>query len=392
MKYFKLLLVLVLFVIYSCDKEEFYSGQAETFIKYFGGDKPYDGIQVLAADDGGYIVLGNIENLNRRQDICIIRTDMFGNTIGPIKVYGDNYDDFGYAIKKNNAGYIIAGSTKQTTTAPKQIYLIQIDNEGDILWTNSFGDKLDDEANDILVLDNQDLVITGYSKVSENNTDLFVAKASSSGDSIWMHNHGLKFNEVGNTIVEAGNYFIIGGSRNSGSAENTTQSGYLLQVNNQGQNPLPIYFSTDGASEITSIVNAGNNNYYAACTLESELRDKSKISIINFKHDNNNNIVTLWSKEYGEGTFNTASYVRSNNNSVTVVGTSGTNIETGDLLLMNIDLEGNSPEYIYTGDGISFAGKGFDFTSDGGYIITGSNYSNENSVIALAKLNNKGKL
>ena len=59
---------------------------------------------------------------------------------------------------------------------------------------------------------------------------------------------------------------------------------------------------------------------------------------------------------------------------------------------MNIDFEGNSPEYNYVGDGISFAGRSFDYTPDGGYIITGSNYSSTNSVITLAKLDNEGKL
>lgn len=393
MKYFKLYIFLIFLFIFSCDKEEFDSGQAETFIKYFGGDRPYDGIQVLSADDGGYIILGNIENSNRHQDICIVRTDVYGNTVEPIKVYGSFYDDYGYAIKKNNDGYIIAGSTKMTNTSDKEIFLVQIDNAGTEIWSRSFGSERDDEAFDILVLDNQDLVLTGYSKVSENNTDLMIAKTNSAGDSLWMRTQGLlDENEIGNSIVEAGSYFIIGGSRNTGSSENATQNGYLVQVTDQGRNPLLVTFDTDGASEISSVVDAGNNNFYAACTVESELRDRSKINIINFRHNTDNEIDTIWTKEYGEGIFNRTSYIRANNNSVTVVGTSGTNIASGDLLLLNIDLEGNSPEYNYTGDGNSFIGNGFDFTSDGGYIITGSNYSNGNSVITLAKLNSGGKL
>jgi len=394
MKYFKLFIVLVFFVIYSCDKEEFYSGQTETFIKYFGSEKSYEGVQVLAAEGGGYIILGNFENLNRGQDICIVRTDIYGNTIGPIKVYGGNYDDYGYTIKKNDAGYIIAGSTKMTASSDKEVYLVQINNAGDTLWTSSFGYNLDDEAYDVLVLDNQDLVITGYSKVSENNTDFLVAKASSLGVLDWSERHGLNFNEVGESIVKAGDYFIIGGSRNNDMTNSSNYNGFLAQVTNMGKTPLIKPYNTEGNSEISSIVSTGNNSYYAACTVESESGNESKINVIKFRHDDRNNIETLWMKEYGEGEqlFNQASLIRVNNNSVTIVGTSGTNIESGDLLLMKIDLEGNSPEYSYTGDGISFAGRSFDYTPDGGYILTGSNYSNENSVITLAKLNNQGKL
>ena len=393
MKYFKLYIVLLFLVVNSCDKEEFYSGQAETFIKYFGGERPYEGIQVLATDDGGYIVLGNIENSNRRKDICIVRTDMYGNTIGPIKVYGSFYDDYGYAMKKNDAGYIIVGSTKTTNSSDKQVYLVQIDNSGDTLWTASYGFPLDDEANDIIVLDNQDLVITGYVKVSENNTDFLVAKFSSLGDSLWMLHLGVPiYNEIGNTIIKAGNYFIIGGTRNNDLTNSSNYNGFLAQVTDMGSTPLIIPFNTDGSSEINSIVSTGNNAYYAVCTVESESGNESKINIIKFKHDNDNSPETLWNKEYGERTFNSASYIRANNNSVAVIGTSGTNIDAGDLLLMNIDFEGNSPDYNYVGDGVSFAGRGFDFSSDGGYIITGSNYSIGNSVITLAKLDNEGKL
>ncbi len=124
--------------------------------------------------------------------------------------------------------------------------------------------------------------------------------------------------------------------------------------------------------------------------MESSQRDESQIRIIKFKHDDRDRPEILWTKDFGEQTFNRISCIRANNNSVTLVGTSGANIETGDLLLMKLDAEGNTPEYFYTGDGTSFKGTGFDYTSDGGYIITGSNYSSENSVITLAKLNSEG--
>lgn len=390
MKYFKLIIISALILVFACDKEEFSTHQAETFLKYFGSDSPYEGVQVLKADNGGYVILGNIENPGRSQDICLIRTDMYGNTIGPVLVYGGLFDDYGYAIKKNEAGYIIAGSTKDSRLGDKNAYLVQIDNAGVTLWTSIIGDNQEDEAYDVIVLDNHDLVLTGYSN-NENNSDLLIARTNSSGDSLWMRRHGLNNNnEIGNTIIQAGNYFIVGGSRNISTSE-SVRNGYLMQLTQQGTNPLPIPLETDGNSEVSSLTNAGTNTYYAACTSESLDNDQSTISLIKFRHDDRDRIEILWTNEYGEQLHNQAACVKAYDNSVVLSGTSGTNIGTGDLLLMKIDAEGNTPEYYYTGDGISFAGNGFDFTADGGYILTGTNYSSENGVITLVKLNNQGK-
>ncbi|MBN2522930.1 MAG: hypothetical protein JXB24_06625 [Bacteroidales bacterium] len=391
MKYHNLLVIASFIILFSCDNEEFSPDQALSFIKYYGSNKPYAGVQVLTGDDGGYIVLGNFENPGRGQDICLVKTDKYGNTTGPVLAYGGLFDDFGYAISKNDAGYIIAGSTKASRLGDKNVYLIQINTEGDTLWTSAFGGDYDDEAFDVLVMDNGELVLTGYTNVSDNNSDLLVAKTSSSGEKQWFWGRGYDKNEYGNTIVEAGNYFVIGGSTNSRPVGSTTYNKFLVQVTKEGTNPSPNYYVTNGDSEIASISVAGDNTYFAVCNIESVQRDESEIECIKFRHDSRDRIEIIWTKFFGEQLFNKVEFSRVKNNSLILAGTSGTNIETGDLLLVKLDMEGNTPEYAYKGDGVSFSGSGFDFTSDGGYIISGSNYSGENSVIALAKLNAEGK-
>ncbi len=392
MKYHKLLVILSFVVLFSCDNEEFSPDQALSFIKYYGSNKPYTGVQVLTGDDGGYIVLGNFENPGRSQDICLVKTDKYGNTTGPVLAYGGLFDDYAYAIKKNDAGYIIAGSTKASRLGDKNVYLIQINTEGDTIWTRTFGESYDDEAFDVLVLENGELVITGYTNESESNSELLVAKRTSAGQEVWFKpQRGYDKNEFGNAIIEAGNYFIIGGSTNSRPVGSTTYNKFLVQVTKEGTNASPYFYGTDGNSEISSISVAGDNSYFAVSNIESVQRDESEIECMKFKHDSRDRIEILWTKYYGEQAFNKTAFSRVKNNSLVMAGTSGTNTETGDLLLVKLDLEGNTPEYAYKGDGVSFLGSGFDFTPDGGYIITGSNYSGENSVITLAKLSAEGQ-
>ncbi|MBA7568335.1 hypothetical protein ES708_10056 [subsurface metagenome] len=396
MKNINLFLILPALFVISCDKEEFSTGQSESFIKYYGSNKPYTGVSVLTTDDGGCIILGNFENPGRSQDICLIRTDQYGNTIAPVLTYGGLFDDFAYAIKKNDNGYVIAGSTKESSQGDKDIYLIQIDEAGDTLWTSSFGSNfnLDDEAFDVLVLDNGDLVLTGYSEILDDNnihSDLLIAKINAADSLLWYEVHGQAKNEFGNAIIEAGDYFIIGGSTNS-RPEYNTYNGYMVQVTKEGTNPSPLFFGTEGDSEVTSIVDAGNNTYFAACNVQSPQKDESKVSIVKFNHDERDRITTLWTKDYGEQIFSKISFGRANNNAVYFIGTSGENIETGDILLLRLDPDGNFPEYFYAGDGISFTGSTFDFAANGGYILAGTNYSTENSVIALIRLNSEGTL
>jgi hypothetical protein len=385
-------IVLSVFLVWACDETGITDVQQESFLKFYGTGTQDEGMKVIATTDG-YLVMGNIDNPGRGKDICVIQTDKFGNSSGSIKAYGGLWNDIGYAIKPNNQGYIIAGSTQETEYSDKDVYLIQIDKQGDTLWTKSYdGTGLDDEAYDFLILGDSNLVVTGYTQNnngSKINKDFLFLETDAEGLEPIFKSTGLLEDEAANSIVQSDDGYLFAGynyNLNYTSGEYTKS---LLVFRWSETSPWRPYTHSLGiASEAKSIIQINDNEYIVACMVQLTLSNATNIYLL--KMDASGHY--LWEKEFGKYTLNSVSGLAIHEDALYAVGTSGESEIKGNILILRTDLSGNNPTYFDFGDGTSYTGNGFDFTSDGGFIITGANYLNNNSVIALLKLNKQGLL
>jgi hypothetical protein len=399
MRFVLFIIVMFLFLLQACDNEEISVLQKETFIKYYGENLNDMGMKVMTVENG-YVIMGNIENANRGKDICFIRTDEYGNSIAPVKVYGGIFDDNGYCMKKNSGGYIIAGSTQQSAGGKKDIFLVQVNDEGDKLWTSTIGTMEEDEASDILVLDNGSMVLTGYSdSIIPGKKDMIISRVNSAGELEWMHFIGYPEDEVGNSLALIDSmHFLIAGYTKSKPEGTTLSNIYLVVWVDKGNGvgaALPRSIEKEGNSNAVSIFPGGDSIYFVACNIQPAQQTGSKIILLKTKINEKYEITKSWERDFtGEQDYNSASSLKINNGKIFVLGTSGRTNENGDILLWSLDSAGNTLDYYnkYTGDGTSFSGNDMDFTGDGGFIITGANNLNEKSVITLIKLNSKAEL
>ncbi len=385
-----ILISIITLMSISCDNYEISDKQSDSFLKFYGGGLKDEGMQVITTDDG-YLIMGNIENPGRGKDICLIQTNKYGNSIAPITMYGGQWDDFGYVIKHNNSsGYFIAGSTQKVESGDLDVFLVQINSIGDTLWTKSYGRSLDDEAYDLLVLDNNHIVLTGYTDSTDVlGKDFLFIEVDAAGTLVNFNFKGLKPDEVAFSIVQKGNsYFLAGYAYRETTSQQLVKKLYVMQWDGRGSPIIPHYDPLGTSSEAVAIKALNQNEYILLCNVQPTQGSGSQIYLM--KIDNSGR--SIWEKGIGERRVNTASDLYIHDNSLYVVGTS-TNEETfGDMLILKTSLSGDNPSYYYAGDGTSYQGNGFDFTSDGGYIITGSNFVNNRSVITLCKLNAEGVL
>jgi hypothetical protein len=389
------------FTIISCDKDDISNKQAESFVKYYGGSLMDDGIRVLSLENGGYLLVGNIETADSGKQVCVIVTDEFGNSTGPAELLGFKYNDYASAVKKNNSGgFIIAGSTEESTKGGRRnVLLIQLKQDGSLDWMKSIEDidpanNSNEIATDFLVDDDQSIVITGYwDNPTSQNKQMILLKTDQDGNLLDRIDKFKFENTVSMAIektYESGSYLIAGYKivnetdlvRSQVFVTKWTQfGGYLNLINT----------SDPDNAEAINIIAAENKNYYVLCNVTSESTRQIKIKKVLIE---NNGIKQVWEKYYGESDQNIVSLGYLQNDKLFLVGTSGiatdaTIDETyGSILLVEINNDGSSPIYYYIGDGTSFHGNGFDFTNDQGIILTGKNKINTNSMITLIKLNN----
>lgn len=118
-------------------------------------------LEKVHEDNNGNILITGSSSGN----IYVAKLNSIGNVIWH-KTYGGNKLDAGksVAIIRKTGGYAVAGTTKSfasNNNNASDIWLLRLDNNGDTLWTNTYGTNENDEANDILEDNEGNLIITG---------------------------------------------------------------------------------------------------------------------------------------------------------------------------------------------------------------------------------------
>lgn len=145
--------------------------------KAFGGLEQDFGEVVRQTSDGGYILVGSTSSSGAGEaDIWLLRTDTIGDTLWT-KTYGGNHIDRAYSlIQLSDGNYLIGGFTRLIGDEFPQGWLICTDQDGDTLWTQTFGGEWDDMIMDCEETTVGEIIITGYTDVQLDDADLWLVK------------------------------------------------------------------------------------------------------------------------------------------------------------------------------------------------------------------------
>ncbi len=115
------------------------SGGAPPDMETYGSSNNDYGNSLINAADGGFIILGTVEDVTgNKSDIYIIKLGEDIHNILWSRSFGEaNNDDLGYEIDRSNGGYIIVGSKELNTGYAG--YFLKIDSEGQSILENTYG-------------------------------------------------------------------------------------------------------------------------------------------------------------------------------------------------------------------------------------------------------------
>ncbi|MBU6340635.1 MAG: T9SS type A sorting domain-containing protein [Bacteroidetes bacterium] len=176
---------------------------AQGWERVYGGGG-YDAANAVApAHDGGYVLAGYY-NYDR---LFLVKIDADGN-----QQWARNYLASGkYAanavLVSRDSGIVTAGTV---ISNQRNISLIKTDAYGNKIWSKSIGSTQigqDEEANDLIELQDGSLVLVGSESQQKN---LFILKTDANGNTIWYKTYGLPTDkEQGYGIVQAANGDLI---------------------------------------------------------------------------------------------------------------------------------------------------------------------------------------
>tara|TARA_Y100001978_G_scaffold172698_1_gene163177 strand:+ start:2417 stop:3679 length:1263 start_codon:yes stop_codon:yes gene_type:complete len=220
----------------------------EQWSQMFGGINFDEGKCVQQTNDDGYIVSGHTWDLgNSFSDILLLKIDMNGNEQWNKSIGGLNYDVAEFVQQTNDGGYIITGYTRDfsdTIGLTSDIYLLKTDENGNELWSKTFGGFNGDEGKCIQQTNDGGFIITGSTRsFSNGDNDVYLIKTDGNGNEQWSKKFGGIGDDEGEYVQQTsdGGYIVTGSSESFGSNEKEV---YLIK--------------TDGTGNVTSSFNILN--------------------------------------------------------------------------------------------------------------------------------------
>ena len=142
------------------------------------------GWSVQQTIDGGYIITGDFI-VGTSSSVWLMKTDSQGNTLWT-KTFGNGS---GYSVQQTtDGGYILTGSTTSFGNGEKDVYLIKTDSQGNTLWTKTFGGIDKDAGNSVKQTTDGGYIITGiYEDNNGSNEDVYLIKIDSQGNISWTN-------------------------------------------------------------------------------------------------------------------------------------------------------------------------------------------------------------
>ncbi len=268
-----------------------YSGNT-LWTKTFGNDS--GGYSVKQTIDGGYIIAGRIKSSNNGdKQAYLVKTDNNGDTIWTSEIGGESYE-VAYSVQQTlDDGYIITGSTSSFGNGSSYVYIVKIHNNGDTLWTKAYGGENSDYGNSIQHTNDGGYIITGSTSSFGNGySDVYVLKTDNNGDTLWTRTYGGEKTDFGNSIQQTNDGgYIIAGVTNSFTG-NWVKEMYLIRTDNTGDT---LWTKTFGHGSGGSSVKQTNDGGYIIAGYTLYGNEYSFVKLI--KTDSNGDI--LWEKTFG---------------------------------------------------------------------------------------------
>ena len=190
----------------------------EQWSKTFGGEGVDMGYSIQQTSDGGYIVCGT----------SLIKTDQNGEEQWSKTFSGKSVQ------QTTDGGYIITGTSNTNQGGYTDVLLIKTDENGNEQWNKIFEDgKRSGTDNSVQQTTDGGYIITGTSNTNQGGyTDVLLIKTDENGNDLWTKTFGGSLIDYGYSVQQTtdGGYIIVGSSQDNYTNERV----YLVKTDDQG--------------------------------------------------------------------------------------------------------------------------------------------------------------
>jgi len=380
----------------SCDKMDISPAQADTFVKFYNTFPIFTGADVKEIPGKGYVMVGTtVTSGTGDEQICLIRTDLYGNSVDTARYFGGRLNDVAYCIQVlDDGGFAILGSTIDTITGRKAVYFIRTDSEGNQIYDRTIGGLYDVEAYTLKVSAAGSFYMVGYGFTTRGgaalNKDIWLFALNNAGEPLWFEPRyiGFAYEDIGNDLqlLPDGRIVITGKTTNS---QNETHA-FILKTGSTGFVSSLFTVPSQENEEASCLQVIDENTFVLSGTAQPSgtasriMMKKIELSLTGLR--------VIWDNAYGDATDKDVCVIRQENSLHLLATTPSAGINT-TITLITTDAEGDNAVYSEIGEGSQLNASSFEMTTDKGFIIAGTNKHSDNDIsMALIKVKSDASL
>ena len=171
---------------------------------------------MIQTADRGFIMVGSSDSPeNHRKDGWVVRTDENGEMLWSQRYGGSSEDIFYSVIETESGDFMLAGKTQSFGVTREDFWVIQIDADGEMLWSKTFGGGGNEGCNSITKAESGGFALAGYThtyRYRGADLDCWMLRISEEGDSLWsVITGGVADDEAYSIIQTEEGGFLMGG-------------------------------------------------------------------------------------------------------------------------------------------------------------------------------------
>lgn len=271
---------------------------------------------------------------------CFKEEDTSPDYIKKSKNFGGDGLDYGKRITRtNDGGYLLVGDSESFGSGDKDVYAVKIDNEGNVLWEQTYGGAENEEARDLLKHPDGGYYICGYTNSKgSGGADMMLIKINAIGEEQYFKTYGEIYYDMAFSVeLSAENNLLLSGYVTD--AESQVEHLSIREIATDGTEIWSSVFESDTAEMAQKSVTLDDGYLFTGKAIFSE----DNTDILLFKTDFQGNM--LWKKRFGgPGIDEMPDMIETNTGNYLLAGFSGSFYENrnNDLYLMEVSASGDS--------------------------------------------------
>jgi hypothetical protein len=213
------------------------NSQGDTlWARCYGGLSDDNALSVQQTADGGYIVAGATDSFGAGSyDFYLVKTNSQGDTLWTRTYGGGDYEAARSVRQTADGGYVLAGSTMSFGAGYEDCYLVKTNEQGDTLWTRTYGGSSDDRAYSVQQAADGGYVVAGWTRSfgASLYETMYLVKTDGQGDTLWTRTYGGGREELAHSVqlTADGGYVLAGLTDSYGAGD---EDFYLVKITSEG--------------------------------------------------------------------------------------------------------------------------------------------------------------